>query len=196
MNKIQEIPYSEMLQLESEGTHGFHGTPILPELLESYHGVPEGSLMPLHAPRNYNRQTGLHQQRTPGRLACVSFFGRLAPASARGLFNAANHTTLPPVDCLSGCKIDENNDLHLKSTEPMYQDTIARGVGIQAAVYTTELKNLERSPDDPYDYWSVEPVQPEYVARINGTQLTHLASLCVSGQIEIIPSFQPNFNNC
>ncbi len=196
MNKLKEIPYSEMRQLERAGGFGFHGSPILPELLENYQGVPEGSLVPLHAPRNLDRKTGLHRPRTADRIARVSFFDLLAPATARGVFHAGNHTSLAPVDCVSGYDLGVNNGLHLKATAVLLEDTVVRGQDLQAAVYATSLDGLQPSPDESHDHWSAGPVQPEYVSRVDGTILEHLAHLCASGEIEVIPPFRPDFNNC
>jgi hypothetical protein len=187
-----------MSQLEATGKYGFHGSPVPPERLTTYLDTPDSSLMPLHTPRNYNQDTGLHIPRRQilDRLAVVSFFDLYAPAAARGLFHAANHPTLPPVECLSGFELDDEERLQLDATEAVLTDTIARGHTLQAAVYAAPLELLEQSTDIPHDYSSAKAVQPEYVARLDGTHVQHLGRLCVSGGIRIIPPFQPGYNNC
>lgn len=197
MSKIEIISFSEMQKLEAEGTHGFHGSPIAPEHLDNYKGVEPQSLMPLHTPRNYNHAEGLHMPRDPERrLAVVSFYDIWEPAAARGLFDRKNHTTLAAIDCLSGFEEDDLG-LHLRATAALLGDTAARGANITATVYATPLAGLDRAPDNsPHDYWSEDPVLPEFATTIDGTILPYLGSLCVSGGIEVMPPFRPNFDNC
>lgn len=190
-----QIEYGKMKILESTGTFGFHGTPVLPQWLTNYQDVEPGSLMPLNTPRNLNTTTELHMPRTSDRLAQVSFYDMLAPATLRGLLHANNHSTLAPVDCLSGFELDEEG-LHLQATQALLDDTYARSQSIKAAVFATPLKNLRQSPDQQHDYWSSRPVLAEYVAIVDGTYLEHLAGQCATGMIKIVAPFQPNFNNC
>lgn len=196
MPKIEIISFSEMQQLETEGSHGFHGSPIPPERLDNYKGVPPQSLMPLHAPRNYNRAEGLHKPRqVERRLAAVSFYDILLPAAGRALWHRDNHETLAPVDCLSGFEEDESG-VHLRATQALMNDTTERGRDITATLYAAPLSKLSRSPDhSPHDFWSEDPVQPEFATTIDGAYVPYLASLCVSGAIEIIPPFKPGFDN-
>jgi hypothetical protein len=93
--------------------------------------------------------------------------------------------------------VDEDNGLHLKATLALLEDTLERGSDLEAWVYGKPTAGLQRSPDNPHDYWSEEAAQPRVAARVDGTLVgTYLAGLCVSGKITVIPPFQPDFNNC
>lgn len=196
MNKIEHVPFTELQKLEETGLFGFHGSPVAPDLLENHKGVPPQSLVPLHAPRCLDRASGLHKPRAAGRLAAVSFFDSIPPAAARSLFHANNHTALPQTECLSGYTIDNEGGLHLSATSSLLEDVSARGSELTGWLYGHPTATLQRSPDNPHDFWSDEPLVPEVVTRIDGTFVQTLASLCATGEIEIIPPFKPDFNNC